>query len=96
MPDAATPRWPTDVTLFCRRLAERLAGEGYEHPVVASLALAVRGRRGTTTEELAAELGLPPERLAAIEAGEVAVDDLPPALLAAIDALDGLDRTRVG
>lgn len=95
MADAAAPRWPTDVTLFCLRLAGRLAAEGYEHPLAAALALAVRGRHGVTTEAMAVELGLDPSRLAAIEAGEVAVDDLPPALVRAIDAVDGLERARL-
>ena len=50
-------RWSTDVTLFCELLAERLAAEGAEHPLDASVAIAVRGRHGGDQAILEQRLG---------------------------------------
>jgi hypothetical protein len=91
----APVRWPTDVTRFCFRLAERLAADHYRHPRAAAVALAVRGRRGVTAEVMARELGLPLDLLVAVEAGRVALADLPPELVAAAKTTDGLELGRL-
>jgi hypothetical protein len=94
MPEAPT-HWPTDVTRFCQRLAERLAADHYEHPHAAALALAVRGRRGVTSDVMAGDLGIPLDLLEGVEAGQVPFDDLPAELVDAASALDGLELGRL-
>lgn len=88
--------WSTDLTALCERLARRLHSEGAAHPETAAVALAVRGHRGVDRAELAAELGISDDELAAVESGRVAWVDLPVALRDAAGRLPGLDLSRLG
>lgn len=88
-------RWVTDHTMLCERLAERLRHEGYPHPGVAAVALAVRGARGADQAAFAAVLGVPRPVLAAAEAGELAFDRLPAALQDLARTLPRLDLDRL-
>lgn len=73
--------WDTDQTLLCERLAERLRDQGYAHPVSAAVALAVRANLACDRAAFATRLGLDLGAVEAIDAGAVALDDLPPAVL---------------
>ncbi|MDZ7731838.1 MAG: hypothetical protein U5R31_00855 [Acidimicrobiia bacterium] len=98
--DVDQPRWRTDVTRFCERLAAGLEPERCAHPVAAAVALAVRGRRGVTADQFADQLGLDVAEIAAVEAGRVPLDELPVPLHEAAIATVGLDlaelRNRTG
>lgn len=89
-------RWSTDVTLFCELLAERLAAEGAEHPLDASVAIAVRGRHGGDQASFAVDLGLTVEELRDIEAGRRRFADFPPTLVLRARATEGLDLAALG
>lgn len=90
-----TSMWSTDLTRLCERLAERLRTEGARHPTSAAVALAVRGARGRTQEEYAADLGLAPAALDAVERGQVRWAEVPAALMRAAVRTEGLDLARL-
>lgn len=73
--------WDTDQTLLCERLAERLRHRGFTHPVAAAVALAVRGAQGLDPGTFAHRLDLDLALVESIDAGQVALDLLPPPIL---------------
>lgn len=73
--------WDTDQTLLCERLAERLRDQGFAHPVAAAVALAVRANLGCDRAAFAARLDLDLDAVEAMDAGAVALGDLPPAVV---------------
>jgi len=89
-------RWSTDVTRFCQLLAPRLAGDGAEHPLDASVAIAVRGRHGGDQAAFAAAIGLPVDELRAIESGARSFTEFPPKLVLRARATEGLDLAALG
>jgi hypothetical protein len=88
-------RWSSDLNLLCERLAERLARDGAHHADAAALTIAVRGLRGQSARDFAAELDLDGGELSRIETGEVAWADLPPAILRRAAAEPRLDLVRL-
>ena len=83
------------MTLLCERLSRRLAAEGARHPTAAAVALAVRGLQGADPATFANELGISPDQLARAESGNVAFDQLPPAILQRANAEPQLDLERL-
>lgn len=75
------PRWSTDVTRFCGRLADRMAADDCRFPVVAAVALAVRGRDGLDRQAFATSLGIDVEQLEQAEGGMLPLEELPRALV---------------
>lgn len=71
-----------------RRVVDRVlglvAGPGVRWPQVATAALQVRGRTGLSPEELAGHLGIDPEVVRSVEAGDLAVEALPDPLRGAV------------
>lgn len=96
MTTMARSPWSTDLTALCERLARRLDAEGAPHPLVAAVALAVRGHLGLDPSAAADHLGVDAAELAAVEAGEVAWADVPPAVRHAAQVTPGLDLPRLG
>ncbi|MGZ4715921.1 MAG: helix-turn-helix domain-containing protein [Acidimicrobiales bacterium] len=88
-------RWSSDLNLLCERLAEGLAEDGATHADAAALTIAVRGLRGLSAGEFAAEVGIGPAELSRIETGEVAWADLPPVILRLAAAEPRLDLDRL-
>jgi len=66
-----------DLTPLCQRLAMRYAAEGRAHPLVAAVAVAVRGRAGLGPDAFAAELGVALSMVEAAERGELPAEHLP-------------------
>ena len=64
-----------------RRMVARMASRGARHPEAAAIAVAARGRAAAGLAEYARTLGLETGELAAIEAGDVPVTELPAGLL---------------
>jgi hypothetical protein len=66
------------------RLQARVAGlldqSGVRWPHIAAATLRVRGRTGHSPDELARRIGIAPDVIRRAEAGEMAIDELPPAL----------------
>lgn len=83
------------MTLLCERLSRRLAADGARHPTAAALTLAVRGLRGVDPAAFADELGISRDQLAEAESGDVAFDQLPPAILRRAIAEPRLDVDRL-
>lgn len=75
-----TQRYSTNVTTLTERIAIRLAAQGAEHPVAAAVTIAVRGMSRLGPVEYAEALGLAPADVRALEAGTVALGELPPSL----------------
>ena len=78
---------PADITATVQMVAARLLQRGAAHPVAAALAIAARGQDGTTVDEFAAAYGLHSSTVRSLEAGDVALEDLPDLIA------DVLDRT---
>jgi hypothetical protein len=76
---SASPFEP-DVSVLCLRIARKLEGDGYRHPVEAAVALTVRGRQGLTAAALAEALGVDEAQLHRAERGELGLADWPDAL----------------
>ncbi|MEZ5378830.1 MAG: hypothetical protein R2733_20180 [Acidimicrobiales bacterium] len=66
-------------------LAERLQQGGVRHPAVAAAVLAARGATRCDQRTYARQLRIRLADLQAAEAGETALDDLPPQLRSAIE-----------
>jgi hypothetical protein len=79
--------WLPDVARMAQRLAAHLSADGVAGASVAAGVLAVRGAVGLGRAELARALAIDDELLARAEAGDVAVDDLPPALRRLVQGL---------
>jgi len=71
------PRWTADLTGAAERLAQRLASAGATHPVAAAVGLTARGHEGLDAAAFAARYGIAADTVAAIEAGDMAWEDLP-------------------
>ena len=80
-----------DLTTTVEVIAVRLLQRGAPHPVSAALALAARGQDGTTVAEFADTHGLSVADLLAIEAGTVALEDLPDQIAEALDRRSRID-----
>ena len=85
---AASTAFAADPVRMRDRYAERLRGEGLEHPVVAATIAALRGTAGETTEEFAERMEVPPAAVLAAEAGLLALEELPDPLRFAIRGFD--------
>jgi hypothetical protein len=94
-PNNDTATWDTDVTRFCMRLRDRFIQQGYPRPLPAAIASALRGRHGADVAQFATVLDLPVELVERIEAGQVALGDLPPELLELADDTFRLDWSRL-
>lgn len=73
-------RYGTNVNTLAARIAIRLSGDGAEHPVAAAITIAVRGMLRIEPADYAVQLGLTPADVRALEAGTVALSDLPTSL----------------
>lgn len=76
-------------------MARRLEAGGAPHPAVGAAAVASRGVRADDRPRRAAAWGLPEPRLAAIESGECAAQDVPAPLRLSrpyAGLLDALER----
>jgi hypothetical protein len=83
----SSQRWRPDVTRMAQLVAAHLAHEGMARAGVAASVLAVRGAAGLDRIDLARELAIDDDVLARAEAGDVAADDLPPALIRLVQGL---------
>ncbi len=69
-----------DMMALIERLARRYAALGYRHPRVAAVAVVIRGVNGVDQQAWAAQIGVDPADIDAIESGLVALADLSPRL----------------
>lgn len=78
--DVTSNDYKSNVSTLTERIAIRLAARGAEHAVAAAVTIALRGMSGLEPADFAAELGLAPAQLQALEAGAVAFVELPAAV----------------
>ena len=71
------PLWPSDITPLCERIANRKARAGATHPVAAALAYCARAHTRMSPAAFAATVGLRQADVEALEAGDVAWEDVP-------------------
>lgn len=85
------PHAPHDITTTVEIIAARLLQQGATHPVAAALVLAARGQDGTDPAGFAATAGLTIREIQALEAGEVALEDLPAQVSQVLDRTGRVD-----
>ena len=84
------PLWPSDITALCERIANRKARDGARHPVAAALAYCARAHSRMSPTAFAGTVGLHQADVEALEAGDVAWEDIPDRV-SEIAARPGLD-----
>lgn len=89
------PERPSEMTLLCERLSERLARDGAPHPRAAAIALAVRGLSGSDVVAFAEQLGISGDEVARAESGEVPFAHLPAGIVQRAVAEPRLDLDRL-
>lgn len=77
---------PLDLTNAVEIIAARLLQAGAHHLVAAALAIAARGQHGTNVEAFADAQNLDLAEVHAIEAGDVALEELPRQISDVLDA----------
>lgn len=86
---------PADLMGLLERVAVRLAHDGAPHPVAGATALAARGHAGVDQAAFALAHTLTVEAVVAAERGDLALNELPEAMLLIVVDHPGLDLVAI-